>query len=566
MSSKKNLLPYIASAVVVIVLVAAIAIEFSTNSYSLNVIMSNNRTGVIFPYQTSIFTIKVINEGGATVKGLTVGLYQNGTELRHYTVTIPGHSNVTLKGNYTYRLIGNTSFQAVADPGRLLNVVNRNSTVSSVPVDISVPELPNVYKSIPNENVTSTQSFVLSGTGMYSASAVAQAYNLDMIDALFGTSKGMTVKIFDNLYGYIADVFGAYTSYANGTSSYIVWLQGTVTPGLVDYVTSTFRVPMSNMTINGTGVSFARVDNRTSMCTDYSNGWTKMLVYYNNSKNTTCLSFMGREYTPTESNSLVDALNTNNALSHYQSVFAYINSSKLGSSLPYSGSGVGVVNFFQNGYGVFAGYVQKSNSAINISSNRTCYGITYDNGRMHACSYIVVPINRSQTAGYGLVNTTEITPNYTVTLYSLVNASNLLPAHSNGAALIAALMINGSTERWVESPANFCLFNSSNSLGCSYDSFDYYDSIANLTITNRLGSSINITGVGCHLPGVKYTALLNATTVKGNSAISLPFPCYNMVNLPINVQNYQITVNYTRNNVNSVAVGILNVTTSGFPP
>lgn len=563
MKLDKNLLPYVALFVVVVIAAVIAAAEFTSNSYSLSVIMASNRTAIIFPYHTSLFTIKVSNNGGSAIKNLIVGLYLNGTELKHYTVTIPGHNNVTLSANYTYRTSGTFYFQAVADPGKLLNVANRNGTESGVLVNVTAPELPNVYKSIPNGNVVDTQSFVLSGTGMYSTSAIAQTYNLKLMNAVFGSSKNMTAKIFENIYGYIAYAFGASTDYANGTSAYSVWLQGTVTPDLVGLVTSTFRVPMSNATVNGTRIVVARTGNQTSMCTSYSNGWTKMLVYYNNSKNATCLSFMGREYQPTESNTLVDALNSSKEITRYQSGFMYANSTKLGSSLPYSNSAFGVINFFQNDYGLFAGYVQRSVNAVDITANRTCYGITYDNGNTHMCSYITVPTDFSMAQGYGLVNTTEVTANYTVTLYSLVNESNLLAAHQNGAALINALRINGSSARWVQAQKNTCQFNDP-SLGCSINSFDYYNNTANLSVRNRLGSPINITGVGCHLPGVKYNALVNGT-VKGNSATSLKFECYNMVSALTSVENYEITMNYTRGGINSVAIGTLNVTTAGFP-
>ena len=172
-------------------------------------------------------------------------------------------------------------------------------------------------------------------------------------------------------------------------------------------------------------------------------------------------------------------------------------------------------------------------------------------------------IDRSLTRGYGLVNTTAINGNYAMTLYSLVNESNLLAAHRNAAALINALSINGSSAHWTQSPKNICLFNSS-SLGCSINSFDYYNNTANLSIANKLSSQISITGIGCHLPDVQYSMPVNET-VGSDSAVAIEFPCYNMVNVPVFVQNYEITVNYTQGSINSVVVGTLNVTTGGFP-
>ena len=564
MPSDRNLLVYVA-VVAVVVVVAALALALSASSnYSLNVAVSNNRTGSTFPYQTSIFTIKVSNEGSGAIEGLVVGFYVNGTELKHYTVTIPGHSNVTLNDSYIYTTSGSLYFQAVADPGKLLNVVNRNSTKSSVLVNVGTAEAPiGIASSIPNGNVTDTQSFILSGQGMYSASAIALAYNFNLVDAIFGPTKNMTAKIFDNLYGYIAETFGTQMNYANGTAAYVVWLQGTVIPGQIEYVTSTFRVPMRNATINGTHVSFAQTGNRTSMCTFYSNGWTKMLVYYNDSKNATCLSFVGKRYPMTESNSLAVSMNTSNVLTRYQTEFQYRNSTELGTSLRYSNSSFGAMNIFQNNYGLFASYVQKFGSAVNISANRTCYGIVYSNNGMHICSYIMAPISSSAAEGYGLVNTTEVTSDYGAAMYSLVNMSTLLDAQRNAASLIDALNISGGSARWTQSPKSTCLFNSTD-IGCSINGFDYNNNTANLSMVNRLNYPISITSIGCHLPGVKYSMPVNET-VGADSTASLIFPCYNMVNVPLTVESYEITANYTKGSVNGIAVGILNVTTDGFP-
>src|SRR5208283_4879163 len=211
---------------------------------------------------------------------------------------------------------------------------------SSVLVNVNAPEIPNVYKSVPNSNVSKTQSFTMSGTGMYSTEALAQTYELTVADNMFGPSKSVMTKLFGNLYGFVADAYGAYVGYSNNTSAYTLWLQGTLDPRFVDYVLSTFRVPQSNVTVDGTTVGLTRIDNQTSLCTYYSNGWTKLLTYYNNSRSTTCLSMIGKSYAPNESAVLVVSLNNSKELTHYQSGFLYTGSQSLGSSLFYSNQSV----------------------------------------------------------------------------------------------------------------------------------------------------------------------------------------------------------------------------------
>ena len=118
---------------VVLAIVVAVAAAFAVerlafpNNYSLSVVMKTNNTATMYPYQTSRLTVQVNNTGMAQVQGLVVGIYLNGTELKYYTVTLPSRRGVTLVYNYTYIASGTFAFQAVADPGRLLNIANRSS-------------------------------------------------------------------------------------------------------------------------------------------------------------------------------------------------------------------------------------------------------------------------------------------------------------------------------------------------------------------------------------------------------------------------------------------------------
>jgi subtilase family serine protease len=205
-SNQKTLLLYITLATVVAAAAAVIVIHFAfLGVYSLNVTVNTNTTGRIYPYQTSRFAITVKNTGASQINDLILGFYMNGTELQHYTITVPSHESVTLRYNYTYTTGGPFDFQAVADPGSLLNIANRSNAQSGVLVKVSAPEIPNVYKSVPNSGISETQSFTMSGTGMYSTEALAQAYELKVVNNMFGSLKSVMTKLFGNLYGFVAD-------------------------------------------------------------------------------------------------------------------------------------------------------------------------------------------------------------------------------------------------------------------------------------------------------------------------------------------------------------------------
>jgi hypothetical protein len=553
---------------VVLAIVVAVAAAFAVerlafpNNYSLSVVMKTNNTATMYPYQTSRLTVQVNNTGMAQVQGLVVGIYLNGTELKYYTVTLPSRRGVTLVYNYTYIASGTFAFQAVADPGRLLNIANRSSAQGSVNVDVKPPEAPNVYETVPNNGISETQSFTLSEAGIYSASAVAQAYNLTIVDNMFSTSRGVLAVVLDDVYGFVASAFGATAEYNDGASAYVLWMQGTLEPGLVNYVVSTFRVPQSASVINGTKTSFARLGNQTSMCTFYSGGWTKILVYYNNSLNSTCLSVLRMTYTPSESAAIVIAHNNSGALMQYQSRFEYSDANVIGSSLTYTNQSVGGINLFQDAYGFFMSYVRRLSHAS--ARNMTCYGLVYDKNNTSACSYIVPPsvYNASQT--FGIVNTTEIAGNYILTVYSLVNDSNLFAAHMNAALLMGTLKVNSSVTPWVAAFKNTCAFNSSQGINCSVNGFDFVNDTANVSITNGLGAPIKITSMACHTPGAVPSYAENAI-IKGGSTASIAFPCQN-IPLPVSVAltSYTLAMNYTYMGKNMTANGMLNITNEGF--
>ena len=562
---RTNLMLYIILAVIVaVVAAAAVVLVAFTGSYSLNVALNASSKGTIYPYQTSKFVITVVNTGSSQISNLVVGLYANGTELQHYTVTVPGHKEIALRYNYTYTDGGLFYFQAVADPGSLLNIANRSSAQSGILLNVSRPEIPDVYKSVPNSGISETQSFTMSGTGMYSTEALAQAYELTALDNMFGTSKSVMTKLFGNLYGFVADAYGTDIKYSNGTSAYVLWLQGTLGPSYVEYILSTFRVPQSNAIMNGTMVGIARMDNRTSICTSYSNGWTKLLEYYNNTRNTTCLSMMGRSYAPNESAALVSAINNSRELTHYQSGFIYNGSQGLGSFLYYSNHSIGASNLFQNKYGLFISYLQRTGHVINASRALTCAGIIYNRNGTHVCSYIVPPSNRENAQTFGLVNSTEFAGNYSIMLYSLVNNTELMAAHQNAASLIYALKVNQTAANWVQARNNTCLLYNSTDMQCGINSFDYLDNIANVSITNRLDSPIRISYIACRAPDIKIGYSANYTIGSGSSN-AVTFPCYD---IPVPVQtlstSYVLSINYTYGNAKRNVSGLLNISTGGF--
>ena len=221
----KELLVYgiLAVAVVVIVAYALTSGIFGSilnSPYSIMVSLSQVGGNYSFPYQASHYVINITNTGHSEIKDMLVGFYINGVPQSTNSVTIPTGQSVVLLRNYTYTSPGQYFLQAVADPGHVDDIANRSHTQDSVLTNITYPEVPNVYTSIPNANVIDTQSFTLSGSGALEVAAMVQKYPLNLTSQLFGPGEDVSTKVFENSYAYTANVYGAYAAYTNNTIAY----------------------------------------------------------------------------------------------------------------------------------------------------------------------------------------------------------------------------------------------------------------------------------------------------------------------------------------------------------
>jgi hypothetical protein len=555
--SRSSLLFYGALAVVVMLAVAWVASRMYRTSYNVSVAMSTN-TVVAYPYQTSYFTVNITNRGTSRISDLNVGFYLNGTAIHYNTVDLPAGARVSVPENYTYLTSGNYIFSAVADPARVLNIEDRNGTQSSVAVEINQPESPDIYTSLPNSNITYTQSFTLTAQGIVAAAATTGKYNISIFTNMFSPAQSVLTKLFENLYVFIEGVNGAYVKYAGNTTAYSVWIQGTVQPALIDYVLSSFHLNQLNTSINGTRVSYAVVNNQTSICYMYSKGWTRLLAYFNDSKEGSCLGIVGKTYAPEESNAIVTQIKANKNMTSYQEGFFYTNSTAIGSALIYNNS-LAMVGFSENKYGFFTSFIQ--NTTAFKGAKPVCTGLIYTNNATSICSAYVASTGSS--VSFGMVNTTELTPSYRLSLYSLVNQSELIAAHQNGASLINALRVSNSI-KWQSAFKSTCALSNA-SIGCNVTSFDYTNNTARLSISNRLASALRINTLSCFAPGLRQNETIS-TKIASNRAANVSVTC---ISIPVGgiaseYTNYALAMNYTYMNITRSLAGFLNVTNQGL--
>ncbi len=551
---------YVAIAVVAVIVLAYVYVSSNTSNNITVRLEQVNPSNSTYPYQTTLMRILVSNNGSSYVRNLPLDLYINGRLLNSYTVSIPPLKQAVVDANYTYRESGNYSFDAVADPAHVIHIVNRSASQSSITINVLVPEHPNVYTAIPNNGINYTEAFSIFTPGVSQLEVLDKVYNMSMAENFYGAHGAEISAVYSDLLSYIREINGAYVTYSNGTSAYVSWMQGDINPAMVDIVLGTFRVGVTNHTIGNQAASFARINSNTSMCVAYDGGWTKIVTYLNNSlSDGTCLSFIGRNFSPSESNTLTNMLKSNTTLFNDKSRFVYTNSSQTGFMIEQSGSGLAIANMFQNSFGLFATYLKELKTPINISLiNSTCRGLIYNQSRnVDVCSIYEIP---SSTSNFSMINTTEITPDYVVGVYSLVNKTNAVLAHLNGASLIASLGINQTPLSWTSPFKNSCAFNNS-SLGCKIEGINSSTSAVNLSITNGYNYTIHITSAICSLSQVASNQTVNSTIAPASSA-NIVVACYTPpIPLASALLSYALSVRYTATgNRTATATGYLNMT------
>lgn len=558
--------------ILAIVVIAIVVLVFTTGifkpSYNIQVALSQLGSNLTYPYQTIYYSANITNKGSGQINKLLVSFYLNGVQQSSQSVSIPAGQSISIKKNYTYPSPGPYSLDVVTDPGHIINVVDRASTQNAITTNVSRPELPDVYSSIPNANISNTQSFTLGESGIIGASAMAQRYNLTIVNRLFGPGESVSAKIFENIYPFTANVYGTWAQYNDNSIAYTAWMQGTINPSIVDAVISSFETRVENVSYQSGPISFAQINSTTSMCVFYSGGWTKIISYYNASNPQTCATISQVKYSSNESTVLLDAIKNNTKLTHFQSGFFYLNSTVLGSALTYSNSNITATNLFQNEYGVFISSIKKLGKSINVSAarNSTCFGLIYNSSNVSICSYFIPTRNSNYSElPFAMINSSYITTNYIINMYSLINNTQLIPAHENAAHLISLLGVNASSVNWNTVYKNSCsIWNqTNNSISCQFDNFSYSNLTAYFNLTNGLPGSIKINTINCELAFGYPNTTINLT-IASHSSVRLAQVCKEPAVPLTSIEfGYTLLLNYTYNNTTRIINGTLNVSNQG---
>ncbi len=561
MISKNTVFYLIIGIAIVAVAYFALSWGFGGGSaVSIRIGLYSTNASNLYPFNTTTFMIQMNNTGTMRISNMLIGLYLNGNPVRTYNISLPAGQGARVILNYSYQHNGTYDFEAIADPAHVFDIKNRNETRQSLLINVSKAAPPSPFSSIPNGNITESRSFVFLGEGLPIMSALAGMYNITPLRTIFGNNLVLTNALqtmTKDSYGEVNSTYGAAAQYSDGSYAQSIWIQGPLTPHFLETIAGSFGFAQTVLP-NNRGSMFA-TGNGTSMCVSFLNGWTRIVSY--ESKTGNCGDVTAAAYAPSQAQRMDSVLGNYSMFVNYRTEFMYNGSVGIGDEFGISNSSVFLVNSYQNAHGIFFGYINRSvSSPRSVNSNDlVCYGLLSKDTRV--CSVYLAPLG-SQAANYSAVESKQVTPNYTIALFSVVNNTERIDAHYNGAILINRLNLSGEAYPWVSPLKNTCMLNSS-AIRCGIEGFNSSSNMATLNFTNNLNSTMTLNYGYCYISGTPLKQWLNKTLSAGETG-SFAFAC---TKLPIPivgfVNSYGIYINYTVDNGYRALIGSLNISEIG---
>ncbi len=551
-------------AIIFIVIAAGVAVYASgiltSQSVSVSVrLVQLNATPITYPYQLSRFRIYVNNTGTSQIKSLVLDTYVDGQQLQTFTIQLPAKTGTEINFTYdTYPVNGTYQFQAIADSAHLISLQNRSAASSAYSVSVSPPQIPDVYTSIPNANVSVTQHFSFLPSGLAASLYLSSEYrSQNLFDELSDNNSQLLYSTFRDLIvsGAINATAGTYTQYKNSSVAYTAWIEGIANLSYIYAIASTFSLPEQNVTTMGEKTLYVKINNQTSFCAKYDRGWTKIFEYTNASHSSeTCVALASTNYNSIITSKTLSALTNDTALQGYY----YRNSTPIGFSVT-AGNAIGAMEMVGNKYGVFAGYVKENPATFNVlAQNLTCYGSVTNDGNVSVCTNPVEAPNSSSI--FLLTNSTAFNKAHTFIMYSLINTSTQASAAQSDTNLLYYLNVSGLAQ-WKSAYTDYftCGFNTT-ALSCSSKNFTVNTTTANalavLSIKNSFSSLIKLNRMGCKLDLNQQNTTLSTVIPAGGNA-TVQFSCRASALASIVPPSYNLYLNYTLNNIVHTVNGTL---------
>ncbi|MGC8676180.1 MAG: CARDB domain-containing protein [Candidatus Micrarchaeia archaeon] len=503
---------------------------------TLSVVLRTNATlpNHIYPYQALTIPVTIYNNGHSPIKNMSVGVYVNGTLTSYYKVTLPQGKETAISIAYTPEAPGNYTVQAVADPGRLLDIADRADAQASVSFAVAKAGNETPYTLLPEGNITSESFAKLNSAGYALASDLNATYGLAglKLTGIYNVNAFLD-SVLKYVLNYISNIGVASVRYSNGSLAYSIWLQGDISPNMTNTAALINGLKARNESVLGKNVTVVSLGNNTSICSYESSGWLKILAYKGNG---TCSNELDAKK--------LARINTSQFFERMQ----IANSISLGnySVLGSAGSKAGTLAYFENTSFIYSTIQNAS------TQNNTCYGLINSANNDSFCSEYVFANASTPSTGTSLIDTHTYIGNYNISVYSLVNTSLLLDQVPINIGIIDGFGIKGKPVQFVSGIKNTCAFNST--FSCSNVSF------ANGTLSMALRSlnkTVKLNSLSCFLTPESKPNTLNET-ISGNETRMINATCYNAGSKLSGIElNLKLTLllNYTFDNKSMTALG-----------
>lgn len=526
--------------IIVFILAVGAGLFFRYYKPPINMLVGFNYSApaTIYPYQKVVFPIFVQNNGGSVIDRLNFEVKVNGNITTFYQITVPAGKVAYFQYNMSPSAPGVYNITVVADPGSVYNIQNRQNAWNRTIITVVPQQNSSQNTLLPAGNVISKGSNNFGNTGYVVSSFLYSNYGVGQFAPLGNnTFLGSVLNVTQS---YLRNVSVTYAQYRDGDYAYSIWISGYLDPSVMGTAAYAKGLTPKYYQLNGANTTFLSLGRNATLCSWYSMGWIKNLVYKNTTK--TCLAFVN-----------ATGFATNVTLNGSQKALY----SKL-----FVPNGV-VVGGFSGTNGVRQAYSaveefgnQFFSPSILVNSNvsRRCLGVISNVAGNSYCSSYVYQSGGSLNNSIALIRTSSTIGNYNVSVFSLVNVTLVFQSVPIAVSLIRSFNLTGPSTQFVSGFGNRCAFN--NSFPCSNVTFG--NSIVRLSLMNNLSRSVRLNSLRCIQSGYTGNATILGRTLNGTKSVLVNATCYNngvkVYGIPLNLQ-LALWLNYTYGNTTKVLRG-----------
>ncbi len=522
--------------ILLIIGILAVALYFRyfyQPTININLGMNTNLQTPLYPYQKTSFAISVFNNGSSYISNMSIGVIVNGNLTKLYKIFLPAGKQSAITFNYSPTRSGVYNVSAVADPGKLYNIANRQHSQVSYSFTVSPQANATPSAMLPNQSITSFQALNLTSGGYLLSGYIADQYNLSRFAITSNTQLNLFLKPVLNLTAqYIKNITTAQARYKDNSSVYSIWIKGYVAPNIFSVATTGLGLNSTQALTKAGNTTFIKIANSTTLCSWYSGGWLKVLATAGGKNCAVIVNATAGNTAQYAFNGIGSKLRNRLMIRNTSFLANYSGGSK-------TGAYASTLSLLGNASFVY--------TSISNTTNRTnlCYGQISTTNTSSYCSYYIYPTS-GRIGSLSLIETTGYRGAYNTTAISLVNTTLVSRQIPVAIGILQSLNISGSSLVFQSGLVNRCSFNQS--FVCR--NLTYQNGMVSFKLTNNMTKPAKLNNIRCYTNpgtlGVPLNILLGA-----GSTTNMTATCYNF-NTKLNGTalglNLHLLLNYTSSN------------------